>query len=177
MLAIVFIVVILVLLYCLGISLPHANDGAPVIFKITNVVYTIDPAKVNRASYLVLTNIGEQSYRNRYLSVKLFVNDVPANLNLPTLNGDASCHLYHYGFQNIGGLGTDGGMNDPTSKWYPDQTIFINFNDGTFGPGDTLRIEVYDGLTGNIISRDTWPESKKYTFQWFYNRFLNPQAA
>jgi len=176
-LGIVFILVLLVLLLCLGFELPHADEEVPVLFKITNVTYTIDPAKVNRASYLVLTNIGKESYRNRYLFVKLFVNDVPANLNLPTLNGDASCHLFHYGFQNIGGPGSDGGMNNPAAKWYPDQMIFINFNDGTFGPGDTLRIEVYDGLTGTLMSRDTWPESKKYNTRWFYNYFLNPQGA
>ena len=174
---IVVILAVLVLVMFLRFELPHADEEAPVVFKITNVVYTIDPAKVNIASYVVLTNSGKQSYRNRYLFVKLFVNDNPANLNLPTLNGDASCNLHHYGVKNIGGLGTEGEMDKSTSKWYPEQTIFIDFNDGTFRPGDTISIEVYDGLTGKILSRDTYPPEKKYTAKWFYNHFLNHQAA
>jgi hypothetical protein len=174
---ITIIAAVLVLLVCLGIQLPHGDPEVPVIFKITNVVHTNEYGKMIRKSYVVLTNIGEESYRNRYLYVKLYVNDIEANINLPTLNGDASCHLFHYGFQNIGGLGTEGGMDKGTSKWYPDQDIYIDFNNGMFGPGDTIRIEVYDGLTGKIISRDTYPPQKKYTTKWFYKYFLNHQAA
>jgi hypothetical protein len=68
-------------------------------------------------------------------------------------------------------------MDKSLSKWYPDQSLWIDFSDGTFGPGDTIRIEVYDSTTGTIISSDTYPEQKKYTTQWFYNYFLNHQAA
>ncbi len=174
---ITMIAAVLVLILCLGFPMLHGDPVVPVVFKITNVVHTNDYGKMIRASYLVLTNIGEHSYRNRYLQVKLYVNNIPANLNLPTLNGDASCNVHHFGFKNIGGEGTKGNMDYSTSRWYPDQSIWIDFNDGTFGPGDTIRIEVYDGLTGKIISRDTYPESKKYTTQWFYNYFLNHQAA
>jgi hypothetical protein len=169
--------VLLVLLMCLGFEMPHGDAQVPAIFKITNVVHTNQYGKMNKESYLVLTHRGKQNYRNRYLYVTLYVNDIQADLDLPTLNGDASCHLHHHGFQNIGGLGCDGGMSDPAAQWYPDQMIWIDFNNGMFGPGDTIRIEVYDGLTGKIISRDTWPSQKKYTTQWFYNYFLNPQAA
>jgi hypothetical protein len=79
--------------------------------------------------------------------------------------------------KNIGGIGSEGNMDKSSAKWYPDQSIWIDFSDGTFGPGDTIRIEVFDTTTGKIISRDTWPEQKKYTTQWFYNHFLNPQSA
>ena len=167
----------IVLLLCLGFHLPYGDDQVPVVFKIMNVDHADETGKMIRKSYLVLKNIDKKSYLNRYLSVKLYVNDKETNLLLPTLNGDASCNVHHYGFQNIGGLGTHGEMNKGTGRWYPDQTIWIDFNNGMFGPGDTIRIEVYDGSTGNIISRDTWPEQKKYTTQWFYNHFLNPQSA
>ena len=167
----------IMLLMCLGFHLPGGDDQVPVIFKIMNVDHTDETGKMIRKSYLVLKNIDKKSYLNRYLSVKLYVNDKETNLLLPTLNGDASCNVHHYGFQNIGGLGTHGEMNKGTGRWYPDQTIWIDFNNGMFGPGDTIRIEVYDGSTGKIISRDTYPAPKKYTTQWFYNHFLNPQSA
>jgi hypothetical protein len=167
----------IMLLICLGFHLPCGDDQVPVIFKIMNVDHTDETGKMIRKSYLVLKNIDKKSYLNRYLSVKLYVNDKETNLLLPTLNGDASCNVHHYGFQNIGGLGTHGEMNKGTGRWYPDQTIWIDFNNGMFGPGDTIRIEVYDGSTGKIISRDTYPAPKKYTTQWFYNHFLNPQSA
>ena len=166
-----------VLLLCLGFPMPQADPSVPVVFKITNVVHINGYGKMNRESYVVLTNIRKESYRNRYLSVKLYVNEVQANMNLPTLNGDASCSSLHYRVSNIGGKGSEGEMDKSISKWYPDQSIWIDFSDGTFGPGDTIRIEVFDSTTGKIISRDTWPEQKKYTTQWFYNHFLNPQSA
>jgi hypothetical protein len=68
-------------------------------------------------------------------------------------------------------------MGDSLSRWYPDQQLYIDFSDGTFRPGDTIRIEIYDKKTGKIISRDTYPESNKYDTQWFCNYFLNHQAA
>jgi hypothetical protein len=177
LIGIAIIAAMLLLLLCLGFQMPHGEAQVPAVFKITNVVHTNQYGKMIRESYLVLTNKGRQSYRNRYLYVKLFVNGIQVDLDLPTLNGDASCHLHHHGFKNIGGQGSDGGMDKSNAQWYPDQMIWIDFNDGTFGPGDTIRIEVYDDITGQILSRDTYPESKKYDTQWFYNYFLNPQAA
>jgi hypothetical protein len=171
------ILVIVALVVILGFQLPHGEAPVQTIFKITNVVHTNFYGKMTRESYVVLTNIRKESYRNRYLSVKLYVNDIESNMNLPTLNGDASCSSLHNGVQNIGGIGSEGNRDKSSAKWYPDQSIWIDFSDGTFGPGDTIRIEVYDGSTGKIISRDTWPEQKKYTTQWFYNHFLNRQSA
>jgi flagellin-like protein len=177
MIGITIILAVIVLKMCLGFHLPQGDEQVPVVFKIMNIDHTDGKGKMIRASYLVLKNIDKKSYPNRYLMVRLFVNDNEANLLLPTLNGDASCNVHHYGFQNIGGLGTHGGMNSGLGRWYPDQTIWIDFNNGMFGPGDTIRIEVYDSTTGKILSRDTYPPENKYTVKWFYNYFLNPQAA
>ena len=177
MAVITIILAVLLLHLCLGFHLPQGDEYVPVVFKIMNVDHTDGNGKMIRKSYLVLKNIDKISYPNRNLAVKLYVNDKEANLLLPTLNGDASCNVHHYGFQNIGGLGTHGGMNAGTGRWYPDQTIWIDFNNGMFGPGDTIRIEVYDSTTGQIISRDTYPPERKYTVKWFYNYFLNPQAV
>ena len=177
MVGIVFLLFVLVLLLCLGFGLPHADDEAPVIFKITYVCHTNLNGKMTKASHVTLTNIGKHDYPNTYLYVKLFVNDIPADLELPTLNGNAAINWPHHGYKNVGGPGTYGGTYKSTSKWYSDQEISIDFNDGTFGPGDTICLEVYDSRTGTIISRDTFPESKKYNTRWFYHYFLNPQGV
>jgi len=157
MISITIILAAIVLLMCLGFQMPHAEPSVPTVFKITNVVHTNDYGKMTRASRVVLMNIGERSYPNTFLSVKLFVNDIPADLNLPSLNGYAAINLPHHGYKNVGGPGTGGGMYKSIAQWYSGQLININFRDGTFGPGDTIRLEVYDSRTGKII--------------------LNPQAA
>lgn len=176
MTVITIILAAIVLLMCLGFHLPQGDD-VPDIFKIVNVNHFDKNGKLDYNSYVTLKNSGKKSYLNRYLFVKLFVNGIPSKANLPTLNGYAFCSSDHTGIQNIGGLGVKGNINYATSRWYEGQELFVDFNDGTFRPNDTIRIEVYDSTTGRILSRDTYPPPKKYTVQWFYNRFLNPQAA
>lgn len=168
---------VLVLLMCLGFQMPAGEEQVPDIFKIVNVVHYDENGKLDYNSYIVLKNTAKKSYLNKYLYAKLFVNGVKINCNLMTLNGYDFCSSNHYGIQNIGGEGTKGNKYPSLARWYESQEIFIDFNDGTFRPGDTIIIEVYDGITGKIISRDTYPEQKKYSTQWFYNYFLNPQAA
>jgi flagellin-like protein len=177
MIGITIILAMLLLFICLGFSLLQGEATVPTIFKITNVVHTNDYGKMTKASRVVLMNIGKRDYPNTFLSVKLFVNDIPADLELPSLNGYAAINLPHHGYKNVGGPGTGGGMYKSVAQWYSGQLININFRDGTFGPGDTIRLEVYDSRSGEIISRDTYPAPEKYTTQWFYNHFLNPQAA
>jgi flagellin-like protein len=177
MIGITFILAILVLLMCLGFRFPQGDTQVPDIFKIIYVNHFDKNGKLDYNSYVTLINTGKRSYRNKYLYVKLFVNNIPSNAKLPTLNGYAFCNSDHTGVKNIGGPGTKGNMEYSISRWYEGQEIFIDYNDGTFHPGDTICIEVYDSVTGEIISRDTYPEQKKYSTQWFYNYFLNPQAA
>ena len=175
---ITIIAAMLLLILCLGFQMPHGDDEIQNNFKIMNINhYDEINGKLDYNSYITLINNGKTSYRNLYLSVKLFVNGKPVDCNLMTLNADAYCHSFHYGVDTIGGLGTEGGMMDSLSKWYPGQELYIDFSDGTFRPGDTIQIEIYDKTTGKIISRDTYPPPKKYTTRWFYNYFLNPQAA
>jgi hypothetical protein len=174
---ITIIIAMLVLLMCLGFLSSHEDANVQDIFKIINVNHYDANGKMDCNSYVTLINTGKNSYRNRYLYVKLFVNGVPSDARLPTLNGHAFCQSDHTGVKNIGGPGTKGNMQYSIARWYEGQDIFIDFNDGTFRPGDTICIEVYDSITDRIISRDIWPESKKYDTQWFYNYFLSPQAA
>jgi hypothetical protein len=177
MIGITFVLAMLVLLLCLGFLISQGDAQIPDFFKIVNVNHFDDNGKLDYNSYVVIKNTGKNSYRNLFLYVKLFVNGKPVDCNLMTLNADAYCHSFHYGVDTIGGLGAEGGMKEPLSKWYPGQELYIDFSDGTFRPGDTIQIEIYDRKSGNLISRDTYPPAKKYTTKWFYNYFLNHQAA
>jgi len=173
---ITIILAMLVLLLSLGFHLPE-DEIVQDIYKITYVNHYDNNGKLDFNSYISVSNTGKIGLRNRYLYAKLIVNGVPSKAKLPTLNGYAFCNSDHTGVQNIGGLGVRGNMEHSTSRWYEGQDIFIDFNDGTFRPGDTICLEIYDKTTGKIISRDTYPAPKKYTTQWFYNHFLNPQSA
>jgi hypothetical protein len=177
MAGITFILAIMVLLTCLGFLMSQGDARVPDIFKIITVNHFDNNGKLDYNSYVVLKNTAKKSFSNRYLYVKLIVNGVPSDARLPTLNGYAFCNSDHTGIKNIGGPGTKGNMEYSIARWYEGQDIFIDFNDGTFRPGDTICIEVYDSMTNKLISRDTYPEPKKYDTLWFYHYFLNPQAA
>ena len=49
-----------------------------------------------------------------------------------------------------------GGLGTHDFSWYPRNTLYIDYNQGTFHPGDVVTFEVYDRDTNHIISRDTF---------------------
>jgi hypothetical protein len=146
-------------------------------YKITEIKHTdLKTGLLNYESYLVLNNTGTIIKQNKNLYVKTFVNGKEANCNIPTLNGDQSCGSNHIGVERIGGLGTTGGLAKSTSCWYPGQEIWINYENGLFHPGDTIRIDVYDKTTGKIISRDTWPHTSadaRTKTSWWISEFTH----
>jgi hypothetical protein len=168
---IVFLLVILVLLLCLGFGMPEADTPVPAIFEITQIRHVNLQGKLDYDSYMVIRNTGKFAYDNRKLSARTYRNGVHLPCDIPTMNGHDFLPTHHFGIQTLGGLGSQGFF------WYPDATIAINYAKGTFHHGDTVRFDVYDRTTNRLISRDTWPEPEKYTTRWFYNYFLNPQAA
>lgn len=168
---IIFILVLLVLLMCLGIRLPAADTPVPEIFVINRIIHVNPQGILDYDSYMVIQNAGKIPYDNRRLYAKVYRNGVHLPCDIPTMNGNDFLPTHHYGIQTLGGFGSHDFL------WYPDATIAINYAKGTFHPEDTVQLEVYDLTTGEIISRDTYPEPKKYDTQWFYNYFLTPQAA
>jgi hypothetical protein len=178
MLVIVFTLVILVLLFCLEFHLPQGDDQVPVVFKISSVSFVHDTSGKNVRGIVSLTNTRSENYRNRYLMVITYVNGRNANVNIPTLNNDMIINgTNHAGLYHLWGVGTNGGMNSPLALWPGNSAISIEYSKGIIRPGDTIILEVFDTKTGQIISRDTYPPEKKYTVKWFYNYFLNHQAA
>ena len=168
---ITIIAAILVLIMCLGFQLPTADTPVPEIFVITRIIHINPEGILDNDSYMVIQNTGKIPYDNRKLYAKVYRNGIHLPCDIPTMNGNDFLPTHHYGIQTLGGFGSHDFL------WYPDATIAINYAKGTFHQEDTVQFEVYDRTTGNILSRDTYTESKKYDTKWFYNYFLNPQAA
>jgi flagellin-like protein len=176
-LGITIILAMLVLLMCMGFRMPQGEGQVPDIFKIASVTYIPESSGIQMRGFVTITNTRPENYRNRYLRVVTYVNDRKANCNIPTLNNDLFCSISHDGVWHLYGVGTRGNRNFPTSVWPGNSDISIEYKKGILRPGDSITLEFIDTRTNRIISRGTWPEPEKYTTQWFYNYFLNPQAA
>jgi len=171
MIGITFILAAIVLLMCLGFLIQQSETQVPAIFVIERIVHVNPDGVLDYDSYVVIQNRGKKPYDNRYLNVRVYRNGMHIPCDIPTMNGNNYLPTHHFGVQKLGGFGSRG------TQWYPGSTIFIDYTKGTFHPGDTIVLEVYDSRTGKIISRDSWPVSNSYDTQWFYNYFLNPQAS
>jgi len=135
-------------------SLTWDTGGVPAIFKITRISHIDDTTGLlDYDSYMVLVNAGTSGYQNRNLFAKTYVNDIQVDSRISTLNADAFCHSVHTGVERIGGLGSRGSMLDTNAQWYPGQHLWIDYSHDTFHPGDTVKFEVYDTTTNQIISR------------------------
>jgi hypothetical protein len=169
--AITLILAALVLL--MSFQLPNLwNDPTvPTVFEITKIRHTNPYGILDYDSYMTVKNIGNVAYDNRKLYAKTYRNGELLSCTIPTINGHDFIPLHPHGIQTLGGLGTHDFF------WNPDAPIYIDYSKGTFHPGDVVQFEVYDKVTNQIISRDTWPHSDAHDVQWFYHYFLSHQAA
>ena len=99
---------------------------------------------------MVVKNCGSIAYDNRNLYAKTYRNGDHLPCDIPTMNGHNFIPVYPYGIQTLGGFGSD------DFQWIPGATLSIDYNDGTFHPGDMVTIEVYDNTTKVILSRDSY---------------------
>jgi hypothetical protein len=81
------------------------------------------------------------------LSAQFFRNGEPLFVRIPTLDAHEFIPTHHYGVQYM--KGTD-------SHWCPGGRITIDFTDGTFRPGDVVRVEILSKTDGLLISADTY---------------------
>ncbi|MDO9326189.1 MAG: hypothetical protein Q7T80_14660 [Methanoregula sp.] len=127
------------------------ETDVPEIFKITNIRHLDEYGFQNYDSHMAITHMGTISYQNRNLMAKIFKNKIPLNFVFATLNGDDYIqHAHTTGVQKMGGEGCSGNL------WTPGEMTYIDFNHGTFRPGDRVTFEVYDNTTKQIISRHTY---------------------
>lgn len=168
LISITFILAALVLLSSFLFA-TYWNSEVPTIFEITTIEHTKNGI-LTYESYMVVKNIGDVAYDNRKLYAKTYRNGILLPCFISTLNGNDFIPVKPYGIYIMGGLGTR------DTPWYPGYTIYIDYNQGTFHPGDIVVFEVYDRETDQIISRDIWPHTSGKTEKWM-NLLFNPQAA
>jgi hypothetical protein len=177
MLAITIIIVALILAALFGFFNFFYDPSVPCVFQILNIKHTNDYGVMKNEGLVSLQNIGTNDYLNWNLYAKTYVNDVPIEAKITTMNADETINSDHDGFQWIKGPGTHGASHSSIAKWYSGQPAWINYNNGKIRPGDKVTIEFYDKSTGRIISRDTWPHTDpRYTTEWWMSRFIHPAA-
>jgi len=171
----IFLVAITIILSSLVLlmtpNLPlFSSDEIPVIFEIVSMKYT----KTGSWKYenkLVVKNSGPIAYDNRKLSAITYRNGEPLACKIPYINFQYYINNKPLGIQRIGGMGTD------DLSWVPEATIFIDYSQGTFRPGDTIRFEVYDRETNRIISSDTYPHKEKTGEEKMMEEYLSRPGA
>jgi flagellin-like protein len=131
----------------------------PTVFEIATIEHTRNGI-LTYESYMVVKNIGSVPYDNRKLYARTYRNGKLLPCFIPTLNGNDFIPVKPYGIYIMGGLGCH------DFSWYPGQTLYIDYNQGTFRPGDVVMFEVYDRETNQIVSRDIWPHTSSSTEKW-----------
>ncbi len=148
-LLLVAITVILAALVLLLIHLPSFDLGMiapPSILQILWVYHQDEQGRINYDSRVILINNGKNPFENKNLKAEFFRNGKKIPVVIETMNGDLFISTHHHGIQTMGGLGCSG------TTWLPLEKISIDFSDGTFHPGDRIRIEVFEKPSGKLVS-------------------------
>jgi len=149
MLAVTMILAALVLLMMIQLPSSYSDPEVPAIFKILTIKQTNDYGRNTLNSYMTIENTGTTGYLNLNLYAMTYRNGKLLSSSIATLNGHAFISTHHYGVQTFGGQGSK------KRVWDPNERAYIDFKDGTFHTGDVVTFEVYDTVTGQIISRHT----------------------
>ncbi len=177
MVLIVILLAALVLVMVMQFSLPGPDTSPPDIIRISRIVFTPAADGTNFIALVVVTNTADKSYRNRYIKVNTYINGKPTNCQIPTLNNDLFINSFHTGVARLHGVGTWGNPSHATAVWGANTEISIEYEKRKIRPGDQVTLEFIDTVSGQILSRDTWPHADTRDVQWFYNYFLNHQGA
>lgn len=176
--AIAVIVAVLVFLFCRGFSFVVWNTDEPCIFEIVDINHTDEddhhlnydsrvslwynpnsPSKDENTTEAAMTEFWERlgvhktepdrthNYVKNDLYPIFFKNGQKVYARIKTMEAHEFIPTHHTGVQYITGEG---------SKWCPNGRIIVDFTDGTFRPGDVVRVEIRDVGTDALISADTY---------------------
>jgi hypothetical protein len=146
----VAITILLALLVYLLFQMPNMEIYKPPSFLEIKKVFCINEAGINNFdSRVLLFHHGTEKLENDRLTASFFRNGQKLNCRISTLNGHNFIPTVHIGIQTIAGSGCTG------TWWEPGEQIMIDFTDGTFHPGDSIRFEVYKKPSGTLISSYT----------------------
>jgi hypothetical protein len=146
--AITLLLALLVLLLCPTLQFDFGEVTRPPAFiEILSVIHTNEQGALNYDSRVVLLHNGTKEYPNDDMTATFYRNGKKLSCTIETLNGYNFIKTHHFGVQTIGGTGCRG------DKWNPHEKIVIDFTDGTFHPGDTITVEIYQKPKNLLISR------------------------
>ena len=146
----VVLAMILVMLLLFLFSLPHLCDPLPPgeVEIVLIHDYDEDRKTLNYDSRVLLRYVGAEPLPNRPLSARFYVDDRPLRNTISTFHGEDFIPTHHFGVERMGGVGCQGAL------WEPGAFVLIDFKDGTFRPGQVVRVDVLDARTDCVISRD-----------------------
>jgi len=143
----VAITILLAVLVLLMFRIPVFEWEKPPSFLEIQAIYSVNEHGVlNYDSRVLLCHTGTASLENDNLKALFYRNDILLPSRISTMNGHNFIKTVHIGVQTMGGLGCTG----PT--WEPREKIVIDFTDGTFHPGDRVRMDVFYKPTGALVS-------------------------
>jgi hypothetical protein len=150
---IVAITMMLAALILLLIHLPSFDFQElrePSFLEIRSVYHQDEHGNLNYDSRLILFHNGTETLNNSYLRAEFYRNGAKLPANIETMNGNEFISTHHLGVQTMGGLGCSG------ATWTPGEKIALDFADGTFHPGDSIRADIFRKPSGTLVSRYTF---------------------
>lgn len=141
------ITILLAALILLLFHLPSFESYPPAFIEINNVYHNNEHGALTYDSRVILFHNGTARIENDSLNASFFRNGAQVPCIISTLNGHNFISTHHFGVQTMGGMGCSGMF------WEPHARIAIDFSDGTFHPGDTIRVDIYSKTTNRLISR------------------------
>lgn len=150
--ATILLIAITILLAALVLLLFHLPsfdnfEYVPSFIEINHVYHLNDRGIMTYDSRLILLHNGTIRLENDSLNASFFRNGDRVPCVISTLNGHNFISTHHFGIQTMGGMGCSGMF------WEPHARIAIDFTDGTFRPGDAIRVEIYSKTANRLISR------------------------
>lgn len=118
----------------------------PSFMEIRAVYHTNEYGVQNFDSRVLLFHNGTVAFANDDLRAEFFRNGEQLHCAIETFNGYNFISSHHFGVQYMGGMGCSG------LQWNPHEKILVDFTDGTFHPGDSIRMDVYYIPGDRIIS-------------------------
>jgi hypothetical protein len=141
------ITILLAAFVLLLFHLPSFESYTPAFIEIDNVYHNNEHGSLTYDSRVVLFHNGTVRIENDSLNASFFRNGTLVPCIISTMNGHNFISTHHFGVQTMGGMGCSGIF------WEPHARIAIDFSDGTFHPGDTIRVDIYSKTTNRLISR------------------------
>jgi len=151
----VLITLILAALLWASISIPDLDcvfmEDAPCIIEITGIYHEDE---ITHAACLdsrvVMRHSGDDTISNDDIYARVYRDYSLVSCNIETFNGFNFVGTNHYGVQWMGGSGCS------SEYWYPGEKTSIDFSDGTFRPGQTIRIDIIRKESNEVISSHSY---------------------